>query len=89
MKNYSVREIADFFKRQPRTIRDWIATGCVTPGGPVRLEAVRTGRWWSVSEEELVLFRHRLARQTAITRPRLDDEAGPTAPSETGKGEPK
>ncbi len=87
MKDYRTRDLEILLGRKSRTIRDWIQTGCPTPGGPVRLEAVKIGRWWSVSEEALVLFRHRCAQASAAARPRLDDEAGTTAPSETGKGE--
>ncbi len=87
MKDYRTRDLEILLSRNSRTIRDWIHKGCPTPGGLVRLEAVKTGSWWSVSEEALVLFRHRRAQKSAAARPRLDDEAGPTAPSETGKGE--
>ena len=88
MKEYSIRDLEILRGRKPRTIRDWIQKGCLTPGGPVRLEAVKTGRWWSVSEEDLVLFRHRRAQKSAAARPRLYEEAGTTTPSENGKGEP-
>jgi predicted transcriptional regulator len=64
MKYYSVNEIATLLGRSPRTIRDWIETGCKTPGGHIQLEAVKIGRWWSVSEEAFVLFQHRLKVQS-------------------------
>lgn len=90
MKHYSLREIAALLDRSPRTIRDWITTGCPTAGKLVLLDAVKMGRWWSVSEESLVLFQHRVAREAAADRPRLSEEAGPTAPPgpRKGKGKP-
>lgn len=70
MKNFSVQEIAALYNRSPRTIRDWIETGCQTPGGYVKLDAMKIGRWWSISDEALVLFQHRLVRKGAAARPR-------------------
>lgn len=79
MKYYTVEEIAERLGRHPRTVRDWIKTGCKTNGGHVRLEAIKIGRWWSIPEEEFVLFQYRLKTQPA-TRPNLELE------EEKGKG---
>lgn len=84
MKHFSVQELAPLFGRSPRTIRDWIETGCKTPNGCVRLEAVKIGRWWSVSEDALVLFRHHLKAQ-AITRPTLESGIEPAMPCKAAK----
>jgi hypothetical protein len=81
MKHFSVQEVAPLFGRSPRTIRDWIETGCKTPNGCVRLKAMKIGRWWSVPEEELVLFRHRLSHHASVARPSM--EADMTAVTRT------
>lgn len=57
---YSVEEVAAFLRRSPRTIRDWIRHGCPTPDGPVRLDAAKLGRAWTIKDEWLVLFEHRV-----------------------------
>ena len=68
--HHSITTVARAFGRKPRTIRDWITKGCPTPGGLVRLPADKLGRRWSVSDEDLALFRHRVRPQDG--RPELD-----------------
>lgn len=84
MKHFSVQELAPLFGRSPRTIRDWIETGCKTPNGCVRLEAVKIGRWWSVSEDALVLFHHHLKTQ-AIARQSLESGIEQALPRQAAK----
>lgn len=67
---HSVAGVATRFGRSPRTIRDWIATGCVTPSGRIRLPAIRAGKALMIDDEDLELFELRLRRATA--RPSLD-----------------
>lgn len=74
MKYYKINDIAKIFDRDPRTIRDWIESGCRTSAGLVRLEALKIGRWWSVSDEALVLFQHRLKNGQSTARPILDGD---------------
>ena len=56
----TVEEVAAILRRSPRTIRGWISTGCPTPRGPVRLEAVKLGRAWMVRPDWLAVFEHRV-----------------------------
>ncbi len=59
-KYYTTNEVAEIFGKHPRTIRDWIMTGCPTPDGLVRLEAVKLGKSWQIKDEWLLLFEHRV-----------------------------
>ncbi len=68
---YTVAEVAGVFRRSPRTVRDWIAKGCPTPRGVVKLEAAKLGREWTIREDWLALFEHRV-RPRAGGRPELD-----------------
>ena len=69
-KYYSVKEIAEIFTRKPRTIRDWIQTGCPTPNGLVKLQATKLGKQWQIKDEWFVLFEHRVRPDDG--RPDLD-----------------
>jgi transposase len=63
-RNYSVAEVAARFRRDPRTIRDWINKGCPTAGGQkVKLGAGRFGKSWEVSSEDLEIFELRVRRR--------------------------
>jgi hypothetical protein len=70
-KHYlTVEDIAVRHRRSPRTIRDWITHGCVTPAGRIRLAAVRAGKKYSIESEALEIFEARLRHGSA--RPPLD-----------------
>lgn len=66
-----VDEVAARFRRSSRTIRDWINTGCPTPNGLVRLEAVKLGKSWEIHPEKLAIFEIRVRPGR---RPELDLE---------------
>lgn len=57
---YSVIEIAEIFRRDPHTIRNWIIHGCPTPQGPVRLQAAKLGRSWTIKDAWLASFELRV-----------------------------
>jgi hypothetical protein len=59
----TVKDVAARHKRSPRTIRDWIKNGCVTPTGRIQLEAVRAGKQHSIDSEDLEIFEARLRHQ--------------------------
>ncbi|WP_299902232.1 helix-turn-helix domain-containing protein [uncultured Ruegeria sp.] len=59
-KYYSVNEIADIFRRDPHTIRDWINHGCPTPHGVIRLQAAKLGKSWTIKDEWLAIFELRV-----------------------------
>lgn len=71
-KYYSTSEIAEIFKRDPHTIRDWINHGCPTPNGLVKLQAAKLGKSWTVKDEWLAVFELRVRPE--IGRPDLDLE---------------
>jgi len=66
----TVEDVAARHRRSPRTVRDWIAHGCVTPGGRIRLEAIRAGKKYSIESEDLEIFEARLRHGSC--RPELD-----------------
>jgi transcriptional regulator with XRE-family HTH domain len=47
----TVEDVAARHRRSPRTVRDWITQGCVTPHGRIRLPAVRAGKKYSIEAE--------------------------------------
>lgn len=57
---YTTAQVAKHYGVSPRTIRDWISTGCPTPNGPIKLQAAKYGRSWKFTEEDLLLFEHRV-----------------------------
>ncbi|WP_424928877.1 DNA-binding protein [Amaricoccus tamworthensis] len=63
----TVKDVATRHRRSPRTIRDWITHGCVTPHGRIRLEAIRAGKKYSVSSEALEIFEARLRHSSQRT----------------------
>ncbi|KIC37252.1 helix-turn-helix domain-containing protein [Leisingera sp. ANG-M7] len=71
-KYYSTNEIAEIFKRDPHTIRDWINYGCPTPHGLVKLQAAKLGKSWTVKDEWLAVFELRVRPEAG--RPDLDLE---------------
>lgn len=73
-KYYSAKEVGDIFNRDPHTIRDWIIYGCPTPDGPVKLDAVKLGKQWTVRDEWLAVFEMRVRPDRA--RPDLELEDG-------------
>ncbi len=66
----SVEDVAARHRRSPRTVRDWITHGCVTPIGRIRLEAIRAGKKYSIETGDLEVFEARLRHGSA--RPSLD-----------------
>lgn len=66
----TVEDVAERHRRSPRTVRDWITRGCVTPGGRIRLAALRAGKKYSIDSEDLEIFEARLRHASA--RPELD-----------------
>lgn len=69
-KYYSAKELGEIFKRDPHTIRNWIIDGCPTPEGPVKLQAVKLGKSWTVKDEWLAVFELRVRPECG--RPNLD-----------------
>lgn len=57
---YSANEVAKIFNRDPHTIRDWINHGCPTPHGPVKLQAAKLGKSWTIKDEWLAVFELRV-----------------------------
>jgi len=55
-KYLTIEEIATRFRCHPRTIRDWITKGAVTPRGRVFLDATKPGKSWLVHPDWLALF---------------------------------
>lgn len=53
-------EVAERLRRHPRTIRDWITKGTVTPRGRIFLAASKPGKSWIVHPDWLALFEHRI-----------------------------
>lgn len=74
----SVVDVARILRRSPRTIRDWILTGCPTPKGRIRLDAVKLGRSWTVHPDWLALFEYRV--RPAVARAVLDIQEGEQDP---------
>jgi hypothetical protein len=71
LKQYlTVEDVAARHRRSPRTIREWITTGCVTPHGRIRLPAIRAGKKYSIESEDLEIFEARLRHGSS--RPALD-----------------
>jgi hypothetical protein len=66
----TVEDVAARHRRSPRTVRDWITRGCVTPHGRIRLPAVRAGKKYSIEAEDLEVFEARLRH--GASRPVLD-----------------
>lgn len=56
----TVEDVAARHRRSPRTVRDWITHGCVTPNGRFRLAAIRAGKKYSIDSEDLEIFEARL-----------------------------
>jgi hypothetical protein len=61
----TVEDVATRHRRSPRTVRDWITHGCVTPNGRIRLRAVRAGKRYSIESEDLEIFEARLRHGSA------------------------
>jgi hypothetical protein len=57
---YTANEVAKIFNRDPHTIRDWINHGCPTPHGPVKLQAAKLGKSWTIKDEWLAVFELRV-----------------------------
>ncbi len=53
---YTASEIAEIYRRDPHTIRDWINHGCPTPNGPIKLQAIKLGKSWTIKDEWLAVF---------------------------------
>lgn len=70
----TLAEVAAVLRRSPRTIRDWVTTGCPTPHGRIQLEAVKLGRAWTVRQDWLVVFEHRVRPHRLRSVLVLDDE---------------
>jgi hypothetical protein len=66
----TVEDVAARDRRSPRTVRDWITNGCVTPAGRIQLEAIRAGKKYSIESEDLEVFEARLRHGSS--RPPLD-----------------
>ncbi|WP_306752388.1 helix-turn-helix domain-containing protein [Paracoccus actinidiae] len=64
-KYYTIAEVAELFRRDPHTIRDWINHGCPTPHGRVKLQAAKLGKSWTVKDEWLLVFELRVRPQGA------------------------
>ena len=71
-KYYTANEVAEIFRRDPHTIRDWINHGCPTPHGLVKLQAAKLGKSWTIKDEWLAVFELRVRPHTG--RPDLDLE---------------
>ena len=71
-KYYTANEVAEIFKRDPHTIRDWINHGCPTPHGLVKLPAAKLGKVWTIKDEWLAVFELRVRPEPG--RPELDLE---------------
>lgn len=71
-KYYTANEVAEIFKRDPHTIRDWINHGCPTPHGVVKLQAAKLGKAWTIKDEWLAVFELRVRPESG--RPELDLE---------------
>ncbi|WP_076449607.1 helix-turn-helix domain-containing protein [Roseivivax lentus] len=56
----TTQEVAKRLRRHPRTIRDWIVSGCPTSRGTVFLDATKPGKSWLVHPDWLALFEHRI-----------------------------
>ncbi|CTQ33929.1 helix-turn-helix domain-containing protein [Jannaschia rubra] len=56
----TTNEVARKLKRSPRTIRDYIADGCLTPRGRIYLDGTKVGKSWLIHPEWLELFEHRI-----------------------------
>ncbi|SFQ12327.1 helix-turn-helix domain-containing protein [Tranquillimonas alkanivorans] len=88
MQHYTTAGVAHRLNRSPRTVRDWIMDGCPTMDGHrVRLGAIKIGRSWAVSDEDLVLFLHRIRPQPEGGRPDPMQEADPKASPDTSSKE--
>lgn len=70
---YTANEVAEIFNRDPHTIRDWINHGCPTPHGPVKIQAVKLGKSWTIKDEWLAVFELRVRPDPG--RPDLDLES--------------
>lgn len=66
----TVEDVAARHRRSPRTVRDWITRGCVTPHGRIQLPAIRVGKKYSIESEDLEVFEARLRH--GASRPVLD-----------------
>lgn len=69
---YDTKELAQRFRRNPRTVRNWITDGCPTENRLVKITARKFGKSWSVREDDLVLFEHQVRPLSG--RPDLDVE---------------
>lgn len=59
-KYLTIEEIAKRLRRHPRTIRDWITKGAITPRGRFFLDATKPGKSWLVHPDWLALFEHQI-----------------------------
>lgn len=73
-KYLTIEEIAKRLRRHPRTIRDWITKGAITPRGRVFLDATKPGKSWLVHPDWLALFEHQIR---PLSRAELDFEWAP------------
>jgi hypothetical protein len=64
----TVEDVAARHRRSPRTVRDWITNGCVTPRGRIWPEAIRAGKKYSIDSEDLEIFVARLRPGRAARR---------------------
>lgn len=56
----NTEDLAARFGCHPRTVRNWIETGCSVDGNLVKLPASRVGKRWLVREDWLASFEHQL-----------------------------
>ncbi|PHP29609.1 DNA-binding protein [Limimaricola cinnabarinus] len=78
---YTANEVAEIFKRDPHTIRDWINHGCPTPDGPVKLQAMKLGKSWTIRDEWLAVFELRV--RPSQGKPDLDLDTPSTTDKES------
>ena len=71
-KYYTTTTVAAMLGVSPRTLRDWIAEGCPTPHGRIKLKAAKLGRSWKIHEVWLAVFECRVRPRRG--RPDLDLE---------------
>ena len=59
-KYLTTLEVATRLRKHPRTIRDYIIKGCMTPRGRVYLDGSKIGKPWLIHPDWLALFEHRI-----------------------------
>lgn len=57
-------EVAARYGKSARTIRDWIIRGCRCGASVIHLSAMKAGKGWLISENDLELFDLRLKQAT-------------------------